>query len=151
MAIELEGLREFQRAVRQARDRDLDKRLGQANKRVGQMVIDRLSPRPDPRAIGAGRGAAVRPSASKREVVLRVGGTHRVPAMGPPSPGSPSIQEITKMNPWGAKRVVRPGTRTPDRPFIQGTVESNVGTIEELWMDAVVDAFRPAFAEGGSL
>src|SRR5690606_36444435 len=67
--IEVEGLKEFNRAVRAAKDKQLDKRIGQANKKIGQLVIDRLSPSPDPRAIGAGRGATVRPSASKREVL----------------------------------------------------------------------------------
>lgn len=135
--IEIDGLREFQRAVRQAKDRELNKRLGQANKKVGQMVVDRLTPNPDPRATGIGKGATVRPSASKREVILRVGGTHR----------SKANAELTRMQPWGATRVARAGTTTPKRPYILGTAETNFDTIEEAWMDAVMDAFRPAFAE----
>ena len=134
--IEVEGLKEFQRAVRAAKDKELDRRLGQANKRIGQMVIDRLSPSPDPRAIGVGKGATPRASASKREVILRVGGAHR--ASGP----------FTKMQPWGARRVVRPGIPTPDRPFIQGTADRNFDEIGDAWLDATMDALRPAFAEG---
>lgn len=138
--IEVEGLKEFNRAVRAAKDRELDKRLGQANKRIGQLVIDRLTPHPDPRAVGIGRGSSVRPSASKREVILRVGGSHRAAGNA----------EQTRMQPWGAKRVVRPGTTTPERPFIQGTAERNMDEIGSAWMDAIMDAFRPAFAEGSS-
>lgn len=133
--IEVEGLKEFNRAVRQIRSRDLDKRLGQANKQVGQLVIDRLTPRPDPRAIGEGWGASVRPSASKREVLLRVGGGHR------------AAGEHTKKQPWGVKRVVRPGTATPPRPFIQKTAENHFDEISEAYLTGIVKAFAPAFAE----
>lgn len=133
--IEVEGLKEFNRAIRAAKDKELDKRIGQANKQIGQMVIDRLSPAPDPRAIGLGKGATVRPSASKREVLLRVGGAHR--ASG----------RFTNMQPWGARRVQRPGIPTPDRPFIQGTAERNYDEIADAWMDAVIEAFGPAFSE----
>lgn len=132
--IQVEGLKEFQRAVRQARDKGLDKRLGQANKQIGQLVIDRLYPNPDPRAIGKGRGATVRPSASKREVQLRVGGAHRASGIHTPK------------QPWGAQRVVRPGTDTPPRPFIQGTAEREFQAIGDAWLEATVAALAPAFA-----
>lgn len=145
--VEIVGLKEFTRTLRAAKDRELDRRIGQANKRVGEFVINRLTPRPDPRAVGAGRGSDVRPSASKREVLLRVGGGHRVPVAGPPSPGSPPRDEIIRMNPWGIKRVARPGTPTPDRPFIAGTVEKHFDDIGALWLKATMDALDPAFAE----
>lgn len=133
--IEVEGLKEFQRAVRAAKDKELNKRLGQANKKVGQLVIDRLSPRPDPAAIGAGRGATVRPSASKREVLLRVGGSHRAK---PP------------LSVWGKRRVLRVGASAPPRPFIQGTAETHWDEIADAWLDATIEAFAPAFAESSS-
>lgn len=137
--IEVKGLKEFNRAVRAAKDKELDKRIGQANKKIGQMIVDRLYPNPDPRATGVGRGATPRPSASKREVLLRVGGAHR--SRNGASP------EQTRMQPWGAKRIVRPGTELPDRPFIQGTAEQNFDEIGQAWMDAIMDALAPAFAE----
>lgn len=140
--LEVEGLREFNRAVRAAKDRELDKRIGAANKRIGQMVIDRLTPAPNPVATGIGRGSTVRPSASKREVILRVGGTHR--GINGASP------EQTRMQPWGAKRVARVGTRLPPRPHIHGTAEKNEDDIGSAWMAAIMDAFRPAFAEADS-
>lgn len=145
--IQVEGLKEFNRAVRAAKDKELDKRIGQANKAIGQLVIDRLFPAIDARAVGTGRGATPRASASKREVLLRVGGTHRVPASGPPSPGSPPRDQIVRMNPWGARRVLRPGAQAPARPFIQGTAERHFDDIGQAWLDAMVEALAPAFAE----
>lgn len=130
--VEVEGLKEFNQAVRQIKSRELDRQMGQANKRIGELVISRLRPAPDPAAIGVGKGAAVRPSASKREVQLRVGGAHR--ASG----------EHTKKQPWGARRVVPVGTPVGPRPFIQGTAERNFDDIADAWMDAVMDAFALA-------
>lgn len=134
--IEVEGLKEFQRAVRQAKDKDLNRNLGQANKQVGELVIRRLSPKSDPKAVGVGRGASARSSASKREVLLRVGGAHR------------SSGVHTRKQPWGAKRVVRPGIPTPDRPYIQKTADDNFDDIGNAWMKATMDALSPAFADG---
>lgn len=133
--IEVEGLKEFNRAIRQAKDKDLNKRLGQANKKVGQLVISRVTPKPDPRAVGIGGGSTIRPSASKREVLLRVGGSHR--ASG----------EHTRKQPWGKKRVARPGTRTPPRPDIQGTADDHFDDIGNEWMTATMQALGPAFAD----
>lgn len=140
--IEVDGLKEFQRAVRQAKDKDLNKRLGQANKAIGQMVIDRLYPSVSPLAVGVGKGATVRPSASKREVILRTGGTHR-------SRNGASAEQ-TRMQPWGFKRLVPIGTPLPPRPDIQGTAERHQSDIEDAWMDATIAAFSPAFAEAKS-
>lgn len=133
--IEVEGLKEFNQAVRQAKDKALDKRIGQANKKIGELVISRLAPALNPAAVGAGRGAKPRASASKREVLLRVGGAHR--AAGP----------HTNMQPWGAKRVTPVGKSAPARSFIQGTAEAQFGEISAAWMDAIIDAFAPAFAD----
>lgn len=133
--IQVEGMKEFQRAISAAKDRDLNKRLGQANKQIGQLIVERLQPAPDPAAVGAGKGAAVRPSATRREVLLRVGGSHR------------AAGAHTRKQPWGARRVVPPGTPTPDRPFIQGTAERHFDQIADAWLDATIAAFGPAFAE----
>lgn len=133
--IEVEGLKEFNRAVRAAKDKPLDKRIGQANKEIGRLVIERLSPTLDPLAVGAGRGASPRPSASKREVLLRVGGAHR------------EAGENTAMQPWGAKRIAPVGSHTPPRSFIQGTAEDHFKEISQAWLDAMVEALAPAFAE----
>jgi hypothetical protein len=129
--IEVEGLWEFQRAARRAVDTELPRRLGQANKDIGRLVISKLRPRPDPRAVGVGAGAAVRPSASKREVLLRVGGKHRAGR-------TPEMQ-------WGRRPARIPGQRPPKRPYIRETVERHRGEIEDAWLAAVAKAMKPAF------
>ena len=131
-SIEVVGLKEFQRAVRRSTDTDLPKRLGQANKEIGRLVIDRLQPRPDPAAIGKGAGSTVRPSASKREVLLRVGGKHR-------ADHSPQAQ-------WG-KRPVRPFGKAPKRPYIRQTAEKHRKEIGRAWIKAVAEAMKPVFHE----
>lgn len=131
--VDTADLKRFQRAVRQSTDTELPKRLGQANKSVGQLVIDRLQPRPDPAAVGQGAGASVRASASKREVLLRVGGKHRAGR-------SPQMQ-------WGKRPGPNPFGLRPDRPFIRETVERHRGEIEEAWIDATLAAMAGAFAK----
>lgn len=129
--IKVEGLKEFQRASRSAADRNLPKRLGQANKEIGELVISRLSPRPAPAAVGQGSGASVRASASKREVLLRVGGAHR-------AGNSPQMQ-------WGRKPARRPGEQAPKRPYIKKTMADNERLIYAEWLKAVSKAMDPAF------
>ena len=136
-AIEVEGLKEFQRATRRAVDSELPKRLGQAHKHIGELVISRLTPKPDPAAVGAGRGSDVRASASKRDVILRVGGAHR----RSPSP------EITKMRQWGARFVGRVGQPAPDRPYIRGTIDRHQDEIGNAYLEAISAAMSGAFAE----
>ena len=129
--VEVDGLKEFNRAVRKAVDKDLGKRIGQANKGIGQMVVDRLQPRPDPSAVGEGAGAAVRASASKREVLLRVGGKHRAGR-------TPQMQ-------WGRRPGPLAFRRRPKRPFIRETVDRHEGEIFDAWLEAISQAMKPAF------
>ena len=131
--IQVEGLKEFNAAVRRSADVELPKRIGQANKQIGTLVVSRLNPRPDPRAVGVSTGATVRPSASKREVILRVGGSHR------------AAGRHTKKQQWGRRRVVPVGTRTPARPDIQGTGRANLDQIGQLWLEAISAAMSGAF------
>ena len=140
--VDTADLRAFRRAVRQSTDRELPKRLGQANKSVGQLVIDRLQPRPDPASIGAGAGAAVRASASRREVVLRVGGKHRERDSLPKPNKSKARYALAT---WGRRAAMVPGPR-PKRPNIRGTVERHRSEIEEAWIDATLAAMDGAFA-----
>ena len=128
--IEVEGLREFQRAVRKSTDREMPKRIGQAHKDVGRYVKRLVDSQARPEAVGAGSGATVRPSASKREVLLRVGGKHRA--------------DFAPMAQWG-KKVVRPFRRAPARPYIRQIAERNRSRIEDRFLDAVADAVAPAF------
>lgn len=130
--IQVEGFEQFRREARRAADTDLPKRLGQANRDIGRLVISRLQPRPAPAAVGEGAGASVRPSSSKREVLLRVGGKHRAGR-------APKAV-------WG-RRKGGDLRRAPARPHIRGTVERHRNEIEQAWLDAVARAMRPAFYE----
>lgn len=130
--INRDDLKRFHRAVRQAESKELNNRLKQANKSVGQLVIDRLQPRPDPAAIGIGAGSSVRASAAKRDVVLRVGGKHR--------------EGHTPYKRWGKKAIANPfRAGRPKRPYIRETVERNRKEIEDAWMDATLKAMSGAF------
>ena len=128
-SIRVEGLQELQRALRAAGDTEVPKRLGQANKQIGELVISKLEPRPDPAAVGVGSGSAVRASAAKREVLLRVGGAHR------PKP---------PLSVWGKKTTAPVGQRRPLRPNILGTVERHHTEIEDAYLEAVTKALRTA-------
>jgi len=132
-AIEVDGLRELNKAIRRSTDRDLPKRMGLANKAIGALVISRLFPRPDPAAVGVGGGSTIRPSASKREVLLRIGGAHR-------ARGAPQMQ-------WG-KRLGRPiRSPAPPRPHIIGTVDKNRREIDKAYLKAIDQAMSGAFAD----
>lgn len=136
LGIEVDGLREFQFAARRAADVSMPKRLGQAHKEVGQLVIDRLEPRPTAAATGTGAGATVRPSASKREVQLRAGGKHRIRR----------TEQLTHFQQWGKRFVpVAFGQRRPKRPYIMQTVRDNRREIEREFLDKVAAAVDPAF------
>lgn len=129
-AIELVGIKEFNRAVRRSTDQDLPKRIGQANKSIGQLVISKL-PQAGPQAVGTGAGATVRPSATKREVLLRVGGAARA----------------TRASARGTKLRVQQWGRTQvgpfvsgERPHIIGTVNKNRREIENAYFKAIEEA-----------
>lgn len=126
--IEIRGMERLAREVRRSVDKDLPKRLGQANKEVGEFIISRLQPRPDPRAVGAGRGATVRPSAAKDRVLLRAGGAHR----------------DADWEQWGARFVGSIGPK-PARPYIIESAVAQQDVIEDKYMDAVLNAMKPAF------
>lgn len=134
-AIEVHGLKEFQAAARRSVDMELPKRLGEAHKQIGQLVISKLHPAPDPAAVGAGAGAAVRASASKRDVLLRVGGTHRASGTK------------TRLQPWGRLRVGRIGMIRPKRPHIRGTIDRYQDQIGDAYLRKISEAMSGAFAE----
>lgn len=131
--IKVEGLRQFNRAVSKSTDRDIPKQIGQVNKRIGAFVRDRLQPRPQPEAVGSGAGATVRPSATRREVILRVGGAHR----------ASSSASVRNRKQWGKtpQRVSNP----PARPNIIGTAEDHADTIEKMLLDGYEAALKPPF------
>jgi len=143
-AIEVEGLRELNKTIRRATDRDLPKRMGLANKAIGQLVISRLFPRPDPAAVGLGGGTTVRPSASKREVLLRIGGAHRANDSIPKPTQSKNRYALAY---WGKRAGPFAFQRRPKRPNIIGTVDSNRREIEKAYLEAIDQAMSGAFAD----
>lgn len=124
--IRVEGYRELQRAVSKAVDTDLPKRIGQVHKDIGTFVISRLQPK----AVGEGAGASVRPSATRREVILRVGGGHR--------------DEEPRVLQWG-KRQKFPGGAPPERPHIVGTAPRHQAEIEDMFLEGIDAALKPPF------
>lgn len=124
--IEIEGYKEFQRAVSRA-DKELAKRLGQVHKDIGAFVISKLQPK----SVGEGAGAKVRPSATRREVLLRVGGVWR--------------DEDPRKRQWG-KTQEWPLGEPPDRPDILGTAEDNQTEIEQRLLDLIDQVYKPPFS-----
>ena len=122
--IEVEGLKELQIAIKRGQGK-LPASIGEAHKEVGRFIIGKLPPG-DPHAVGAGASAQVRPSATKRDVVLRVGHGGRQAAK----------------NQWG-KTPVQPFAS--GRPHIIGTVLENQEAIEEKFLDETLKAVGPAF------
>ncbi len=122
--IEVEGLKELQAAIKRAQGK-LPASIGEAHKEVGRFVIGKLPPG-NPNAVGSGSGATVRPSATKREVILRVGSGART----------------ASKNQWG-KVPVQPFVS--GRPYIVGTIKDNQDAIEQMFLDQIVKALEPAF------
>jgi len=143
-AIQVEGLKEFQRAARRSTDTELPKRLGRANKSIGALVISRLYPSSDPAAVGTGGGAGVRASASKREVLLRVGGAHRANDSIPKPTTSKDRYAYAY---WGKRAGPLAFRRRPERPHIMGTVDKNRREIDKAYLKAIDQAMSGAFAD----
>lgn len=126
--IRVEGLAELKRAIRGRTGLPLRQKMAQANKQVGALIIQRLSPRPA--TSGEGRGATVRPRARAFDVTLAVGGSHRK----------------SHRQQWGVRFVPRTGPRA----FILGTALQQQDQIEQDYLDGVVEALAPAFWKADS-
>ena len=126
--IQVEGWKPLRRDIRRAVDQDMPRRMGQAHRNVGLYVKRLVDARSDPAAVGAGRGADVRPSSSRREVLVRVGyGTRKAPVA-----------------PWGIRQVQPVGPRPP-RPHIVGIINDDRASIEREFFDQVMAAAAPPF------
>lgn len=129
--IRVQGVRPLIRELRRAEQGELVKEMGRSNKAIGQMVIQRLGP--DPKRVGRGAGAKVRPSASSRLVQLKAGGKHR--AVDPEGRPHTSPKQMY-VESWGRIWV---GRRTR-RPHIVGTARQVMPDIEERYMDGIARA-----------
>jgi hypothetical protein len=133
--IQVEGLAEFQRDLKAASGGKLPAALGEAHKEIGRFIIAKI-PQGDPSAVGSGYTATVRPSATKRDVILRVGGAFRNTVA--------SKRRIpTRYVQWG-KFPVQPFARGA-RPYILGVVEENEQAIIDEYKKRVMHALAPAF------
>jgi hypothetical protein len=130
--IQIDGLRELQRDLKASQGK-LPKALGEAHKNVGRFVISKV-PQGDPHAVGAGSGATIRPSATKRDVLLRVGHGAR-----------PLVGKTGGAAQWGKARVMPFAPGPHSRPYIVGTIEQNRGAIVEKFLDETMKALKSVF------
>lgn len=125
LRIQLEGWNEFVAQAKKAKDKEMMKRLGQVNKQAGAQILGML----DPPAVGKGRGAKPRPSATVRDIMIMSGTSARG--------GDHELQ-------WG-KEQLWPGGRAPKRPYILAAAERHFPQIEDKWMNAILAALKPPF------
>lgn len=117
--VRVEGVRELVRAIG-ALDAEARKGIGQANKAIGQRVIDQAQPQPA--TVGAGAGATPRASATTTSVRIIAGGSWRP----------------ERFYQWG--RSWR--ERATERPYIRASFEKNLPTLERDYLDALATAAR---------
>lgn len=121
--IQVEGIPELRALLKQVGGKELEKELGQVHKRIGQMVIDRLGGKNT--GVGAGAGSSIRPSAAAREVLLRVGGTHRA--------------RWGRVGRWGKRWD---GVERGRRPHLIGAATEMQDQIEDAYMRGVDQLIR---------
>lgn len=121
----IEGHRDLSRRLNQIGGKELRKEYGQVHKRIGERVIREAGGKQT--GVGAGRGASIRPSASTREIQVRVGGPHR---------------ESAKAQ-WGVRQQW-PGGDPPDRPHLIGAATSIQGEIMQMYEDGVAEVAQKA-------
>lgn len=120
----VEGLDELRATLRRFRGPEMTKQLGQVHKRIGEIVIARAGGAQT--GVGAGTGATIRPSASVREVQLRVGGRFRA--------------RFGAWRQWGQEQYGKP---YPPRPYLIGAAESASDEILDAYLDGVQAVVAP--------
>lgn len=123
--MEIEGAREVSRQLKQVGGKELRKEYGQVHKRIGERVIAQAGGKKT--GVGEGRGASMRPSASTREIQVRVGGPHR---------GSARAQ-------WGVRQVWPSGV-PPERPHLIGAAVDIQGEIMDMYQDGLAEVAQKA-------
>lgn len=92
--------------------------LPRKNRTLGERIIARAGPKPT--AVGAGRGAVPRPSASRNVLRIMAGGAHRA--------GAVPVRQ------WGLQVVPR---QTP-RPFLTRAAAEEIPRIQAEWLDTLL-------------
>lgn len=121
LGIRIDGVRELVRAIGKV-DATYRKEIGQANKAVGQRIIDRAFPKPD--SVGMGAGAKPRASARTTSLQIMAGGAHRK----------------HRAQQWGK----RYRAREAKRPYIRRAAEQDMPQIERDYLAALASAARRA-------
>lgn len=118
--LEVEGMDEVRAAFRRLGGPEMVRQLGQVHKRVGELVIARAGGAQT--GIGLGAGSTIRPSASTREVQLRVGGTFRA--------------KFGKWRQWGKTQRWPP---PEPRPYLVGAAVAAKDEIFDAYLDGIAD------------
>lgn len=121
--LHIEGGRELNKLLRQIGGRELQKELGQVHRRIGQMVIAHVGGAKT--GVGRGAGETIRPSAAAREVLLRVGGSHR----------------SERPEQWGREQVW-PGGLPPVRPHLIEGAREIEDEISEEYLSGIDSILR---------
>lgn len=125
--LHIEGVRQLNRLLRRVGGRELQKELGQVHRSIGEMVIARAGGART--GVGSGRGETIRPSAATREVMLRVGGSHRA--------SDPRRHQWGRVQKW-------PGGQAPRRPYLIQKAMDIQPQIERAYLDGVEQVIRRA-------
>lgn len=112
---------EVRAAFRRLGGPEMVKQLGQVHKRVGELVISRAGGAQT--GVGEGTGSTIRPSATTREVVLRVGGRHR--------------ERIGRPAQWGVRETWTVAGDAPVRPHLIGAAEAASNEVINAYIDGV--------------
>lgn len=115
--VRIDGVRELTRKIAAVEPAFIAE-MQRTNRSLGERIIARAVPKPT--AVGAGRGAVPRPSASRNVLRIMAGGSHRA-------------RHVPVMQ-WGE----RPVPRTTGRPFIAGAAAAEIPRIQAEWLDTLL-------------
>lgn len=115
--VRIDGVRPLVRSIG-ALNATARKEIGQANKAIGQRIIDQAFPKPD--SVGLGAGAKPRASANTTVLQIVAGGSHR----------KHRVQQ------WGKRYAPRLG----QRPYIRRSAEQDMPRIEHDYLNALAAA-----------
>ena len=141
-AIRIEGLNEFRRGLTRA-NRDVGKKIGQANKRLGERVVQGARVRyAQNYTVRSGRTQrSLRASASQSRVQVKLGGPKAPWALGQEF-GSDRYRQFS---PWAGKA---PGGKGGHGKFLYPEIREQMDGIRTDYLDILDEATREAFPNG---